>query len=171
MDDFGNLDKYYSMYEHIYEDYYAVVKRIVLRLLDDKSYVEDVIQDVFLKIFTSLPTFNEKVGSLGGWIVTITKSQVYEYYRHMGNQNVNYIEDVSLLVDRTTTDEQCELSEHLDYCLSELDEISKNVLILKMVYRFTHKEIAQHLNITEDISKKRFRKASKIAYDKWREYE
>lgn len=58
--DLSDMEKYTAKYEEIYNDYYAVVRRIVVRLLDDRSYVEDVIQDVFLKIFISLPTYNAK---------------------------------------------------------------------------------------------------------------
>lgn len=169
--DLSDMEKYTAKYEEIYNDYYAVVRRIVSRLLNDRSYVEDVIQDVFLKIFISLPTYNAKLGSLGAWIVKVSTSQVYEHYRNLGHIQITPIDDVSLLVDTSTTGEDEAISDKVIYCTSDLDELSRRIFILKLVYGYSHKEVAEVMGVTEDISKKRYRKAHKEVQIKWREYE
>lgn len=169
-DDFSN-SQYSETYEKIYYEYFGIVKKVVTKLMfENLDAVEDVMQEVFTKMFTSLSTYDPKRGSLTPWIIKIARSQTYEYYRRFGKLPI-FIDDVTLLVDRTTTNEHRDILDRVDYSMDELDELSKNIYILKTVYRYTHKQIAEALNTTEDISKKKYRRASNIVTTKWREYE
>ena len=169
--DCKEYNKYVEMYEEIYNDYYRVVLRLAYKIVPNTYYVEDLVQDVFLKVFMNLSSYNPKLGSMGAWLIKVSTNHIYDYLRHDGKEPVAKIDDVSLLVDSTTTDEHNKDNDRIEYCTSELDELSRRVLICKAVYGYSHKEIANVLGITEDISKKRYRKACKAASVKWREYE
>ena len=42
---------------------------------------EDLTQDVFIKIYANLGSFDQARGDLGGWITAVTRNQLVDYFR------------------------------------------------------------------------------------------
>ena len=52
-----------------------------------------------------------------------------------------------------------------------LDDLDRDILVLKAIFKFTHKEISEAYHITEDVCKKHYAAAKTIARRDWLDYE
>lgn len=67
--------------EQIYLDYKDKVTRFVGAKVGDYSQVEDIVSNIFVKIYSHLDSFDDSKASLSTWIYTIANNTVLDYYR------------------------------------------------------------------------------------------
>lgn len=120
---------------------------------------EDNLQDAFLTIFKKIKQYKNK-GSFEGWMKRITVNTVLQRYRNekvFDIINENTIEDVELEVDDN------ELS--IDYLLKIIQELPDRYRLVFNLYvmdGYSHKEIAEMLEINIGTSKSNLARARKI---------
>ena len=136
----------------IYTDYYDKVLRYVRHHINSYDDAEDVVSDIFLKIYSKLDTFDESKASMSTWIYTITRNEVVDYYRKRRL-------DLSLdeLPENTVADNNNNLDEMLEDLadlLQTLPEKQRDAVILFYVYGLSHKEISQRMDISYDSARK-----------------
>ena len=65
----------------LYERYSAVVYSVALRVLGDTGVAEDILQEVFMRLWRSPDTFDATRGSLPGWLAVITRNRAIDSLR------------------------------------------------------------------------------------------
>jgi len=65
----------------IYSRYSSVVYAVALRVLGDTGAAEDVLQDVFLRLWRNPGAFDARRGGLGGWLAVITRNRAIDFLR------------------------------------------------------------------------------------------
>jgi len=137
-----------------------MVKGICLRYSKNESEADDFLQDAFIKTFEKLDQF-KNVGALGGWIRRVT---VTTALGHLRKQKLE-------LSKLTTVMEEIIPDEEGDYLFQkmDLDDLVAKIQNLPSGYRtvfnlyaiegYTHKEIAENLNISEGTSKSQYSRA------------
>lgn len=121
------------------------------RYLKKEEEIEEAIADAFYIIFTKIDQLKEEL-AFEGWAKKIAVNQCLMQLKKNVNFNL-YLEDVSLK-DQPLTDEMCELEEEdLLNLLNYLPEGCKTIFSLFVIEGFSHKDIAEKLQISEGTSK------------------
>lgn len=68
----------------IYDRYAGLAYAVAMRVLGDPGRAEDVVQEAFLKVWTSASTFDPKRGSLRTWLITAVRNRSIDYLRGRG---------------------------------------------------------------------------------------
>ena len=121
------------------------------RYLKKEEEIEEAMADAFYIIFTKIDRLKEEL-AFEGWAKKIAVNQCLMQLKKNVNFNL-YLEDVSLK-NQPLTDEMCELEEEdLLNLLNYLPDGCKTVFSLFVIEGFSHKDIAEKLQISEGTSK------------------
>jgi RNA polymerase sigma-70 factor (ECF subfamily) len=142
-----NKQSQQAVYQLLAPKLFALSKRY-LKKQEDR---EEVLADAFFTIFTKIDQLKE-LDAFEAWAKRITVNQCLLYLRRNVNFNL-YIEDIAVqnqpLSDESTDLETQDLLNLLEY----LPDGCKIVFNLFVIEGYSHKEIAQALNISEGTSK------------------
>ena len=152
-----------AAFDKIYAAYSKGMFGICLRYTRCEDDAKDVLQDSFIKIYRSRESFDPEL-SIGAWIKTITIRTALNYIRE------NYrmvLTDNDQRFDRIVQEEEdtsynSEMKLKLLQLLQHLPDGYRTVFNLYTIDNLTHKEIAEHLGITEGTSKSQYFKAKKM---------
>lgn len=145
--------------EQIYRDYKNKVAGYLYQRIGNPTEVEDLVSEVFVKIYSKLDTFDDSKASLSTWIYHITQNTLTDFYRK--HKILNEIpEDASDekedLQDSVANED---MLESLASALEKLDETSRDLIILYYYKNITLKEIAEKLGISYIYAKVLHKKA------------
>jgi RNA polymerase sigma-70 factor, ECF subfamily len=65
----------------LYDRYNRTVFGVGLKILGDRSMAEELVQEVFLKVWRSSSTFDPSRGSFSTWLYRVTRSVALDFYR------------------------------------------------------------------------------------------
>lgn len=68
----------------LYGRYTRTVYGTGLKLLGDRSVAEELVQEVFLKVWHSSPSFDPSRGGFSTWLYRVTRSAAYDIHRRRG---------------------------------------------------------------------------------------
>jgi len=140
------------------------------RFTGNSADAEDVTQEVFLKIYSNLGSFNAAKGSLPVWIAKMTRNLLVDHYRRMRNaratssldQGWDAAEELTP-VDRLTSQAKSpheaaankELAQMVQAALAHVSIDLREAVILRDLEDLDYKQIAQVLDIPEGTVKSR----------------
>jgi RNA polymerase sigma-70 factor (ECF subfamily) len=131
-------------FRKLVERYHPMAYAVVRGVLGDRSDVEDVAQEVFIKIFRGLPGFRGNA-KFSTWVYTIARNEAINAVRKTDPAGTS-IEDVVVETpDEARPDEQYRRKirrEHLERCLSEIDRDHRLVLELRYMGEMSYTEIS-----------------------------
>lgn len=133
--------------EALYAAYSAKVRSYVFGKIRNKEYTEDLVNEIFVKIYKKYDTFNEDIASVSTWIYTITRNTVTDYFR----SDRTYSELPDDLCDERRTEDAIlkkESLEALGKALAELDNRSRGVILWRYYEKMSLKEIAAQMGIS-----------------------
>lgn len=148
----------------LYKLYSSKLFAICLKYSRNRAEAEDNLQDSFLTIFKKISQYNNK-GSLEGWLKRVVVNTTLQRYRK--NKGVfdivseEHIEDVTIEVDNDEVD-----IDFLLRCIQELPDRYRLVFNLYALDGYSHKEIAEMLDISAGTSKSNLARARMILKDK-----
>lgn len=131
-------------FRKLVERYHPMAYAVVRGVLGDRSDVEDVAQEVFIKVFRGLPGFRGNA-KFSTWVYTIARNEAINAVRRTDPAGTS-IEDVVVETpEDSRPDEQYRRKirrEHLERCLSEIDENHRLVLELRYMGEMSYTEIS-----------------------------
>ena len=138
-----------SAMEVLYIRYAPQVKSFVSAILKDEADTEDLVQDIFLKIWEERETVR-KVHSLRAYLFTMTRNMVYNKLKHdkahdryVGfNKRKNSTDEIETRI--VTRD----LLEHINAEMSNLTDQQRIIYELNRNEDLTYKEISEKLGIS-----------------------
>jgi len=158
--------------KQIYDCYSRYLTATCSRYLPDEDDLRDVLQDSFVKIFSSLDRFSFRgAGSLKAWMRQITVNEALKLIRSRKKvDTVEYKWDLPEKEDEEEPDVGRIPPDVLQGYIQELPEGYRTVLNLYAFEGKSHKEIAQLLGITESTSASQLHRARAILARKINEY-
>lgn len=129
-------------FEIIYNKYVNLIYYIAFSIVKNKEDAEEVVQDTFLNMFNAIDRYNEK-SKFKQWLMQIVRN--LSYNKVTRNKEKYTIKDDEYINSVKAN------SEEVDLLLSIkgiLDLESSHIVILRIVYNFSFKEIAKECNMT-----------------------
>lgn len=130
--------------EAVYRDFYKRVSGYVGARLNNRSETEDVVSEVFVKVYAGLDSYDESRASLSTWIYTITKNTLINHYAKQSHRPLA-LEDYA---DGLIAKDMDPMLEALAEALDELDGIGRDIVILHYYHGLSHQEIAQKVGLS-----------------------
>ncbi|WP_417366103.1 RNA polymerase sigma factor [Flavobacterium beibuense] len=144
--------------KQLYDRYAAKMLGVCRMYIKDMHYAEDVMIQGFTRALDNLGRFRF-AGSFEGWLRRIMVRESIDFLRQ---RTQLYFEDVTEVeVAPVITDNQDMDAELLQLLIDKLPEGYRTVLVMFAVEGYSHKEIAEMLNISENTSKSQLFKARK----------
>lgn len=133
----------------LYEKYKKAMYTLAYRITGDFESANDVLQDGFLKVFRGLPGFRQE-STLGAWIKTIVVRTAYSKIR----KNKMFFEPLDNVDSGELVDWGDYLAaEYLEKAIMSLPDGYRMVFIMIEVEGYSHKEVAEKLEISVGTSK------------------
>lgn len=149
--------------ETLYENFKASIFNLALRYTYNYTAAEDVIQDVFIKVFTNLHTLDDDKAFVG-WLYRITVNMCFSYLRSHKKFRHRTIplEDIQgVYADSGPRETERAENRFLEESIQILPPRLKSVFLLHDVQGFKHLEVAQILGCSVGTSKSQLFKARK----------
>jgi len=143
-----------------YQKFAPKMYGVALRFARDKDEANDMLQEGFVKVFSKLE-FYRGDGSLEGWIRrTIVNTAINIYKRDLKHQPSRDLDTVMIFEKNKEASpiEQMSVKELLGQ-IKKLPDGYRTVFNLYVVDGYSHKEIANMLDITENTSKSQLSRA------------
>ena len=144
---------------------------ICYRFTGSASDAEDLTQDVFLKLYRNLASFDTQKGSFQTWITTLARNLLVDHFRRTRLDRASDSLDASLsgeedgvtmadrLADPRPSQEAhasgLELKAKIQHALAQLSPELREAVVLRDLEDMDYKEIAQVLRIPEGTVKSR----------------
>ncbi len=144
----GDIDKFGVLMER----YQAKIFRYGRKFLSDSDNIEDSVQDVFIKTFKNINSF-DTTQRFSPWIYRIAHNT---YINAIKKSSIGpkYLFDFDTLLSYTVVDdpvvrekEQKEMKEIIDKGLSLIEPKYREILVLFYIEELSYKEIAEILHI------------------------
>jgi RNA polymerase sigma-70 factor (ECF subfamily) len=134
-----------NAFDHIYYETKNSVYLVIVSILKDQSLAEDIMQDTYMQMIKSLDHY--QIGTnFKNWVVTIARNlALNEYNRRKKTVLVDVTDDQNVL--SKVEDPKKEQSYLIEEVLNLLDETERQVVFLRIVDNYLHKDIAKILDM------------------------
>jgi RNA polymerase sigma-70 factor (ECF subfamily) len=147
--------------KELYEIFAPKMFALCLKYAKNNMDAEDILQEGFVKLFNNLHRFRGE-GSFDGWVRRIFVNTAIE---HIRRKNVTTTVGEGLensIVDRQKSALDNLYEQDIICKANTLSDGYRTVFNLYAVEGYSHKEIANHLGITESTSKSQFSRAKAL---------
>lgn len=174
-----------TAFDELVERYYKQIYRFLVRFTGRPHLAEDLIQDVFVKVYRSASTFDSSK-KFRPWLYSIAANRARDALRSAGRsekqifiqKNAGDDEQMSLehLLPGSPSSPDMQMiaqetSEKVKAALQEMPDNLREILILAYYDQMPYKEIADSLGIPLGTVKSRLHKAVTTFGQIWKRYE
>jgi RNA polymerase sigma-70 factor (ECF subfamily) len=146
-----------AAWESIVRLHHQRIYNLAYRFTGRFDEAEDLVQEIFLKVYRSLALYRPESGALITWIVRIGRNHLIDHYRRFKTERsqtdpleTSYEkaeQNPSHYASPAQVLEQRELSDRIHRALLRLSEDLREAVILRDLEDFTYDEIAQMLKL------------------------
>lgn len=142
-----------------YQKFAPKMYGICLRFAKSNAEADDILQEGFIRIFNHIKDFRGE-GSIEGWVRRTVVNTSINFYKKRIKQGISTeletikerIESDNLIIDRLAAKELLEI-------IRELPDGYRTVFNLNVIEGYSHKEIGEMLDISENTSKSQLSRA------------
>ena len=159
----GCLNKDAKSQRALVDKYASYLLITCKRYMNNDESAKDLVQDSFIKIFKNLEQYDANKGEFKSWITTLSIRLCLSKLRKRNLEVLSMDSDedqILLSEDSRLTLDSIE-TKYLIEMIKELPDGYREVFNLAAIDGYSHKEIAEHLGIKEEISRTRLARARK----------
>jgi RNA polymerase sigma-70 factor (ECF subfamily) len=168
-----------AAFEELIRRHQQRVFGLVSGILRRREDVEDVVQQVFLKVFVSLKRFDQRA-AFSTWLYKISVNECWDYLRKKKVRPLVYEADLSeeqvsrldgvVSADQppSSSSDRAEARDLLEHMMEKLPEQDRELLVLKEVEGFSVQELAEILDLNVNTVKVRLFRARARLMDVYR---
>jgi len=142
-------------FERLYELVSSQLFGLILRMVRDRSEAEDILQDVFVRIWSKASTYDSKAGEPMAWICSIARYRAIDHLRTAPKlRKVDNSEE--LLAGLAAPEVEGGLlagSDALQACLDTLEQESRECVVQAYACGYSGKELALRFGRPENTIK------------------
>ena len=151
-----------SAWDQIVRQHWRKVFNLAYKFVGRHDEAEDLAQDIFLKIFKALHTFDRRA-NFQTWLISISRNLCIDHYRSFRKERETMARDVDaselMPVSRERGPysqlEQTDLKHRIRLALAELPPTLRQAVVLRDLQEFSYQEIADRLSLPEGTVKSR----------------
>src|SRR5688572_22921122 len=138
------------------------VFNVAYKFVGRHDEAEDLAQDIFLKIFKALHTFDRRA-NFQTWLISISRNLCIDHYRSVRKERETMAREVDasnlMPVSRERSPhghvEQADLRRQIQEALAELPATLREAVVKRDLQEFSYQEIAEQLHLPEGTVKSR----------------
>ncbi|WP_348703825.1 sigma-70 family RNA polymerase sigma factor [Tenacibaculum sp. 190524A02b] len=149
----------------VYQLYADKLFALCLKYSRNYEDAQDTLQDSFITIFKKIKQYNHQ-GSFEGWMKRITINTALQKYRQKSPLQLVKEEALEEDFEEVEYDDASVSVDFLLQCIQELPDRYRLVFNLYVLDKFSHKEIAEMLAVSEGTSKSNLSRARMLLKQK-----
>lgn len=142
--------------EFVIDAYMPLVKTIAMKILHNGNRldVDECINDVFLTVWQNAHQFKGEKEDFKKWIGMIAKYKAIDRYRMAERRNAREQQDEYILATSSTPGTEISIlrqeeKNELLAAISQLEELDRDIFMMKYYLELTNMEIANQLNLSK----------------------
>lgn len=150
-------------FNYLYENYSGALYGVIIKVITYKEESNEVLQDVFVKIWNSIQSFDDNKGSLYTWMLNIARNSAIDRLKSKAFRNDLKNQSIPEFVNDSTklsTEQKHEFNE-IQNVVDTLREDYKVIINKAYFGGYTQEEISEDLGIPLGTVKTRSRAALK----------
>jgi RNA polymerase sigma-70 factor, ECF subfamily len=159
-------NKNQESFSDLYDSYSRALYGVTFKMVNDNEVAEDILQEVFIKIWEHIDKYDASKGTLFTWMINITRNSCRDYFRSKHYQIQKLVSENSfenMNTDNknphvTYQDENYELNE----LTQRLEPKYKEIIDLVYIFGYSQEEVSKMLDLPIGTVKTRSRTAIKI---------
>jgi RNA polymerase sigma-70 factor (ECF subfamily) len=149
-----------SAFSYLYDHYSGALYSIIYKMINKQELAEDVLQEVFVKIWNSFSSYDASKGRLFTWMLNIARNHTIDTIRSKGYKKQSKIQSeenaVGNVANSSNENDKFD-SLGLRKQVTLLKEDQRQVIDLSYFEGFTQEEISKQLGIPLGTVKTRMR--------------
>ena len=126
------MKKKKEIFENLYKNYHQKIYRICYSFINDKSDVDDLVQEVYFRIWSNLGKFRGE-SNIYTWVYRIAINTAINYRWKLSKRQMNTLPDnMDMVIQQQEHVEDNENSEKLWNCISKLNTIERSMISLSL---------------------------------------
>ena len=149
-----------TAFSYLYDNYAAALYSVIFSVLQDKELANDVLQEVFIKVWKQIDQYNPEKGRLFTWLVNVSRNASIDTLRSRSYQDQRQNRELTSNVYTAAGSTNIETDKiGLRKIVNNLKEEYKVLVELAYFQGYTQDEISKFLNIPLGTVKTRLRSA------------
>jgi RNA polymerase sigma factor (sigma-70 family) len=153
------LQKSQEGFSYLYDNYSGALYTVIVSIVQDKEQAADILQDVFLKIWKQIATYDHQKGRLYTWMMQITRNTAIDHIRTKDHKDRQKNQELTETVYDAGSHDFNPDKIGLRQIVHKLKTEYRELVELSYFHGLTQEEIARSLDMPLGTVKTRMRNA------------
>ena len=147
----------------LYDRHCRLLFGLILRIIRDRSEAEEILQEVFVLVWTRAQTYNVSLGPPAAWLVRVARNRAIDRLRARGRRIMTPLDTIGEPADESASALDCmietEGETRIEYCLGRLSDGDATLIRTAFYEGATYSELAERSRQPLGTIKSRIRRA------------